>query len=165
MENGGWSGWLSTLDLRPWTWQPGIHLVQPRRESDSAGDRIQFRHADAMVGDEQIRPDDARHFVFESRQELKLDQFPWFAEVEPARDPFRLFALGALAVKQIDRAIKLQQQASERFQFLHHFRAEAKWSRGGPPVMSGEQAFFRQMIANESRAVSGGQFVILQEPR
>ena len=46
------------------------------------------------------------------------------AQVEPARGPIRQFALGTLAVKQIGRAIKLQQHAPQRFNLLRQIFAE-----------------------------------------
>ena len=67
---------------------------------------------------QNVGADDARHVVFERGRTLERDEFRRLAEIEPARDPFRLFAFGAFAVKQIDRAIKLQQHAAQRFNFL-----------------------------------------------
>src|SRR6266536_2611424 len=94
-----------------------IGSIQPRRQADATGHGIKFRNTETVLRDQQIRPDDARDFVLECGLALKLDQAAWFPKVEPARDPFRLFALDALAIEQVDRAVKLEQDAAERFQF------------------------------------------------
>ena len=73
-------------------------------------------------------------------ERCELDQFGGLAQVEPARDPFRLFAFHALAVKQIDRAIELQQHAPERFDLLRQRRPEREWGRRDPPIVIREQA-------------------------
>ena len=73
---------------------------------------------EAMFGDQQVRADDARHLVLQGRRALKRDQVGGLALVQPAGDPFGLFAFHALAVKQIDRAIELKQHAAERFHLL-----------------------------------------------
>ena len=72
---------------------------------------------------QNVGADDARHVVFERGRTLERDEFRRLAEVEPAGDPFRLFAFNTFAVKQIDRAIKLQQHPAQRFNFLRQISA------------------------------------------
>src|SRR6185437_8862578 len=90
---------------------------------------------------------------------LQFDQFRWFAEIEPARDPFRLFAFDAFAIEQIDSTIKLQQHAAERIQFLREFRLELERTRGDPPFVAGKQSFRGHLLANELRGFGGGRGV------
>ena len=87
---------------------------------------------------------------------LERDKFGRFAEVEPARNPFRLLALGTLAVQQIGGAIKLQQHAPERLKFLCHFRTQCKRLRRNPPVESGKKSARRNLPADKSGKVRGG---------
>ena len=131
------------------------NLVQPGGQADAAGNGIQFRDAESVLRDEQIGADDARHFVLERRRALQRDQFGGFALVEPARDPFGLFAFDALAVEQVDRAIELQQHAPERFDLFGQRWRRAEGDRRDPPLVAGEQALRGQLVADKARAVRG----------
>ena len=44
--------------------QRGIGLVEPRGQADAAGDAVQFRDAEAVFGQDDVRADDARHVRF-----------------------------------------------------------------------------------------------------
>ena len=133
-----------------------IGLAQPGRQPDAAGYGIQFGDAEAVVGKQQVGPDDTWYVVLESGRALPLDQFTWFAQIEPARDPLRLLAFGAFPIKQIDRAIKLQQHAAERFDFLRQLGAQRKGGRGDAPFMAGKEPVGRQTIANQAPDFGGG---------
>ena len=143
------ASWNSTLRKN------GIGSIEPRRQPDAAGHGIQFRDADAGFRQQNVGPDDARHVVFERGRTLERDEFRRFAEIEPAGDPFRLLALGAFAVKQIDRAIELQQHPPQRFDFPGQFFVERKRYRRNPPVQPGEQTARRERVADEFGLVGG----------
>ena len=68
---------------------------------------------------------------------------------------WRLFAGGALAVKQIDGAIKLKQEAAKRLEFAGDFVAEWKGSSGHAPVLVLEETTWRKVIADELRPLRG----------
>src|SRR6202035_3827819 len=110
-----------------------IRLIEPRREADAARHRIEFGHAEPVLGDEQIRPDDSRQLVFEYRRALDLDKLRGFSLIQPAGHPIRLFAFDALAVQKIDRAVKLEQDAAQGFQLFANFWAEWKWGGRDAP--------------------------------
>jgi hypothetical protein len=90
---------------------------------------------------------------------LQFDQFRRFAKFKPARDPIRLLAFNAFAIEQIDRAIKLQEHAAERIEFLPEFLIELEGSRGDAPFVTRKQTFGRHLFANELRGVGGGRRV------
>src|SRR5439155_26743819 len=79
--------------------ESGVSFVEPRGEADAAGDGIELGYAEAMLRQQQVRPDHPRDLVLEHWGALEFDELGRLALVEPAGDPFRLFALGALAVK------------------------------------------------------------------
>ena len=93
--------------------QLGVSLVEPSGQPNAARHRVQFRQAQTMFGQQQVGPDDPRHFVLERERALQFDEVGGLAQIQPARDPFGLFSLGALAIQQIDRPIKLQQHPPE----------------------------------------------------
>ena len=139
--------------------QSAIGSIEPRRQPDATGHGIEFRDAEAGFRQQNVRANDARHVVFERGRTLERDEFRRLAEIEPAGDPFRLFALGAFAVEQIDRAIKLQQHPPQRFNFLRQIFAEWKRHWRNPPVESGEQTAGWERGADEAGAISGTWFV------
>jgi len=118
-----------------WELQRGIGLVQPRGEADSARDAVEFDDAEAGVGEEDVGTDDARHIVLKGRVALEIDEVLRFAAVKPIRNPGGLFACGALAVKQIDGTIKLEQEAAKGLEFTGNFFAEWKRRSGHAPVL------------------------------
>ena len=133
-----------------------IGLVQPSGEADAAGDAIEFGDAEAVFGQEDIGADDAGHVDFESAGALTGDEFRRLAEVEPAGDPIGLLAFGTAAIKQVDGAIKLEEDPAERFDFASHLFSERKGGGGDMPVHAGEQAVGWQGITNKPRGVGGG---------
>lgn len=134
----------------------GVGLVEPAGHADAAGDAVEFGHGQAGFREQQIGADDPRPVALECAVPLPFDQFGGLAPVEQCRDPRRLFAGDALAIEQIDRAIKLQADAAERFNFLRRFRAERKRSRGDTPRLVGEQAAGRQLGTDEFRRLRRG---------
>ena len=135
----------------------GIDLVQPRGQSDAARNGIEFGHRGTVVGEDEIGPDHAGHVVLQRGRALEFDEFGRFAEIEPAGDPFRLFAFDALAVKQIDGAIKLQQHAAEGFEIFGQRRLEPERGRGHAPFVSGEQPAAWHPAADKTRGFRGGR--------
>src|SRR5206468_10635229 len=124
-----------------------IDLIEPASEADAAGDRIEFSDTDAVLGEEQIRPDHAGNFVFENRRALQLDKFSRFALVEPTGDPFRLFPFGAFAIEQIDRTIELKQHTTKSFEIFGEFCAESERDGRHAPGMPGKKTLRRQSVA------------------
>ena len=133
----------------------GIGLIQPRRDADAAGDGIQFGDTETIFGQQQVVPDDARRFAFERGGALEVDQFRRLAKFQPARDPLRLLAFHAFAVKEIDRAIKLQEHAAERIQFLREFFIELERGGGDAPLVTGKQTLGGHLFAHELRGFGG----------
>jgi hypothetical protein len=131
-------------------WCVGIYPVQPCSQTDAAGDGVQFRYAEAMFGDEQIRTDDARDFVLESGRALQRDEFSRFAEVEPLRNPSGHLTLGTFAIEEIDGAIELEQHAPERFDFLRQLGSERKRPGRNPPLLSSEQAILGKTVPDKT---------------
>ena len=93
--------------------------------------------------------DDARHVVFKRGRTLERDEFGGFPKVEPAGDPFGLFAFGALAVEQIDGAIKLEEDAAQGFDFLGERFAEREGGGADAPFLAGEETAGGQGGADE----------------
>jgi hypothetical protein len=127
-----------------------VGLIQPSGEADTAGNRVQFRHAQAMFGKEQVRANDAGDIVFEGGRALQRDQFRRFAEVEPLRNPHRHFAFGALAIKEIDRAIELKQHPPKRFNLLCQIRSKREGLRRNPPFLTGKQSVRRKTVPDHT---------------
>src|SRR5688500_10735023 len=96
---------LLTLDLGPWTLDILIGFIQPRRQSDPAGHAVECRDRKTIFREREIRPNDARQSMLERRRTLQREQIGWLARIEKFRDPGRLFAFRALAIKQIHGAI------------------------------------------------------------
>lgn len=113
------------------------------------------RDHEAVFRQQDIRPDHSRGFIPEGRVTLPRDEFSRLAAVEPAGDPVRLFALDTLAVKQVCSAIKLQEHAPERVEFLRGLLTEWKWSGGDAPVLACKQAAGWQCVANGMGGLSG----------
>jgi hypothetical protein len=134
-----------------------VGLVQPCGEADAAGDGVEFRDGEAVFSEEQVGTYDARPFVFEGWMTLEFDEGTGFAQVEPLSDPGGLFAGHALSVEQIDRAIELEQDAAERFEFAEDGGLEREWGRSDAPVLMGEEAAGRQAIADGGGSLSGVQ--------
>ncbi len=109
-----------------------------------------------MFRNQKVRPNDARHFVFEGGVPPQRDQLGRLALVEPAGDPVRLFALGALAVKQIHRLIELQQHPPKRFQLRGQPAPKRERGRGDAPLVPGEEAPRWHPSADEARLLGGG---------
>ena len=91
-----------------------------------------------MFGDEEVRANDARQLVLESRGALDLDEFSRLALVQPAGNPLRLFAFRAFAVEQIDRAIELQQHAPKGFHLFCQGGTQRIRGWRGPPIETRE---------------------------
>ena len=125
-----------------------VSLIKPRGKADAARDGIEFGHAQAMLGQEQVGTDDTRQVVFQGRGSHQNDEVGGFALIQTARHPVGLFPFGALAVEQIDRAIELQEDAAEFFQLLREIRSEGKRGRGGAPLVPGKEAFGGKCLSN-----------------
>ena len=115
-----------------------IGLIQPRGEANAAGDAVEFDQCQAGLGEEQVRTNDARHGVLESRIALQCDQRGRFALIEPGRHPGWLLAADALAIEQIDGAIKLVQDASESIQLPGESWIQGEGFGRNPPMVSGK---------------------------
>src|SRR4030095_15165061 len=83
-----------------------IRLVEPTGESDPARNGINFGDDVAVVGQDQVWSNDAWQIISDFFASRKLDQLFWFAGVEIARHPFRLFAFNTKLVKLIASALK-----------------------------------------------------------
>ena len=129
--------------------ESGIGLVQPGRQPDAAGHAVEFCDGKAAVRQQQVRTDHARQIVFEGWGALQFDQFSRLASIQPVRHPGRLLSGDALAIEQVDRAIELEQNAPERFEFLGQFRADGEGRWRSPPVHVGEQSAGGEGIADE----------------
>jgi hypothetical protein len=123
-------------------------LVEPCRQPDAARNGVQFRNGQPRFGQQQIRTDDTRDFIFERRRALQRDEFSRLAKIQPACHPLGHFALGALAVEQIDRTIELKQHPTEGFNFLRHPRAKRKWNWGNLPRLTRKQTSGRKPVSD-----------------
>src|SRR5689334_14310811 len=108
-----------------------------------------------MFCDEKIRANDSRHFILECRRTLQREQLSRLSIIKTAGNPLGLFAFKAFAVEQIDRPIKLKQDASKGIDIGGKFRPESKWIWRNAPIMAREEAFRRHLAANQARAFGG----------
>src|SRR6266705_3209459 len=90
-----------------------VGVIKPGGQANSARDRIEFGDAQALLADQKIRTDDARDLVLLRRRALDVDQVRRLPNIEPLRDPCRLLAFDALAIEQIDGAVKLQKDTTK----------------------------------------------------
>src|SRR6266436_1751486 len=65
-------------------------------------------------------------------------------------DPGRLLSSDALTIKQIDRAIELEEDPAQSLKFLGHLLANRKWLRGNPPLVAEKQPVRGNAIPDEA---------------
>jgi hypothetical protein len=78
------------------------------------------------------------------------------ALIEPARDPFGLFAFEAVAMQEIYRAVECQQDAPKRIELTRELGTEGERMRGYAPFVAGEETLLRHGVADELRSFGGG---------
>ena len=141
---------FATDDLRA---ECRVSLVQPRRETNAARHAVEFGDRETRFGQQTVWPQDARQIVLERVRALELDEFRWLPLIEKIRNPRRLFARDALAIEQIDRAIKLEEHAPEGIQLLRQICPERKRHRRDAPGLIREQAAGRKSVADVGRSI------------
>ena len=65
----------------------GVDLVQVGREADAAGDAVQLRHREALLGDEQVRTKDDGALAFDGAMAAMFDEAGGLIAVEVFGDP------------------------------------------------------------------------------
>ena len=132
-------------------------MTEPRRETDAAGDAVQFSDARAGFIENDVRADDAREFGLERRRALDFEEFCRLALVKQGGDPRGLFAGETLPVKKIDGAVELKKDASETFQLFGQFLPESERGRGDAPFLPREKSARRNGIADVPGGIGGVQ--------
>ena len=118
---------------------PGVGAVEPGGEADAAGHAVQFGDAQAVVGEQNVGPDDARQLGAELFAALQVDDRLRLAAIQPSAWPGGEAPLGAPAVNRVGGLVKLEQHAAQLLELLDGFLVERKRLRGDAPLVPGEE--------------------------
>ena len=125
-----------------------IGLVEPTSHADSSGHRIDFGNDVAVVGQDEVGPDDPRQIVANFLSSRKLDQVLRLARVEVTRHPLRLLSFDALLVKLIAGALENKKPMTKLLEVGQEFLADGKRIGRKEPILFREETLLREGTAD-----------------
>ena len=131
--------------------QRGIGFIQPCRQADPAGQRIQFRDGHPGFRQHQVRPQHARQVFMPARIPPQLGDPLRLALIQQHRHPWIL----RIEVQPVASALKRAQRGPEVADQCHRGRIQCKRLGGKHPFLLGKKALLRKGGADLGDRFSG----------
>ena len=123
-------------------------MVQPTRQTDSAGNRVDLCDDVAFISENEVRPDYSRQLVADFLAPRKFNKLSRFTGVEVPRDPVWLLALSTELIELVASALKNKEAMPKLFEIREKFLFDRKCVRREQPLFFGKEAFFWKSSAN-----------------
>ncbi len=134
----------------------GIAAGKPGGDADAARHAVQFREGEALRSEDEVRADDARQQGCGFRPPLEVAEPFRFSGVQQGRQPERVPARGAAAVKCVGFPLEAGQHVAQAVEGADLRAAQAQWLRRPAPGAAAKQPAGRQGVCQCLQSHGGG---------
>jgi hypothetical protein len=132
-------------------------LIEPRRQTNAARDGIDFGDDVAVIGKNEVRPDDQWQVIAKFFAPRKFHELCRLSIVEIARNPFRLFSFYAELIELIASTLKDEEAMTELLKLPRKFFVNRERFGRKQPIFVGEKSFGRKGASNRIQFVDNGE--------
>src|SRR6266487_2725106 len=124
---------------------------------DTAGDGIDFGDDVAVIGQNEIRPDDQWQIIAKFLAPRKFHELCRLSIVEIARNPFRLLSFNAELIEPIASALKDEEAMTELLKLPRKFLVDRERFGRKQPIFVGKKSFGSKGASNRIQFVGNGE--------